>query len=123
MGNRGMRGLAVALLAGGLVAAAPAAAVGAATRADNTAMVSATPNSNLKDGQQVTVTGTGYPPNVTTDLVQCEQGAGCDFSNLQLQTTDADGNYTTTFFVRRILTLDSAVDCVTNQDCVLVSLD
>jgi hypothetical protein len=71
----------------------------------------------------VTVTGTGYPPNVETDLVECEQSVGCDFSNLQIQFTDASGNYTTTFNVHRILTLDSTVDCVTNQDCVLVSLD
>jgi hypothetical protein len=123
MAMRGVRALLAAMLTGCVVAAAPAA-VGAATRADTTTMLAATPNANLKDGQQVTVTGTGYPANAETDLVECEQGVGCDFSNLQIQVTDSSGAYTTTFFVRRILTLDSGtVDCVTNQDCVLVSLD
>jgi hypothetical protein len=56
--------------------------------------------------------------------VQCEQGEGCDFSNLFVQPADADGNYTTTFTVHRIITLGSEqVDCVAKQDCVLVSLD
>jgi hypothetical protein len=121
---RRVRGLAVAILAGCVIGAAPAAAVGAATRAAAKTTLTATPDSNLRDGQSVTVTGAGYPANAETDLVQCEQDQGCDFSNLQLQDTDTDGNYTTTFTVRRIITLGSeTVDCVAKQDCVLVSLD
>jgi Neocarzinostatin family len=123
MSIRRVRGLAVAVLAGCVVAAAPTAAVGAATRA-SAPVLHASPHANLKDGQSVTVTGTGYPANAETDLVECEEGAGCDFSNLQVQITDADGSYTTDFVVFRILQLDSGpVDCVTNQDCILVSLD
>jgi Neocarzinostatin family len=121
MSIRRVRNLAVAVLAGCVIAAGSAGAAGAATA---TAAIKATPHANLRDGQAVTVDGTGYPANVTTDLVQCEQGVGCDFSSLQLQGTDADGNYTTTIAVRRILTLgEVTVDCATKQDCVLVSLD
>jgi hypothetical protein len=125
MSIRKAHGVAVAVLTGCLIAAAPAAAAGAATRSGAaTAAVKATPHSNLRDGQTVTVDGTGYPANAETDLVECEQGVGCDFSGLHVQDADADGNYTTTFAVRRILTLEAgAVDCVAKQDCVLVSLD
>src|SRR5262249_41169349 len=112
MSIRRVRGLAVAILAGCVVAGAPAAAVGAAVRGGTATTLTVTPSTNLKDGQSVTVTGAGYPANVTTDLVQCEQSVGCDFSNLQLQQTDDSGGYTTTYDVRRILTLDSGtVDC------------
>jgi hypothetical protein len=127
MSIRRVRNLAVAVVAGCLLAAGPGASAGAATgavEAAATATLKATPHANLRDGQTVTVDGRGYPANVTTDLVQCEQGVGCDFGTLQLQGTGADGNYTTSFVVRRIITLDSrAVDCVAKQDCVLVSLD
>jgi neocarzinostatin family protein len=124
MSIRSVRGVVVAIVAACVVAAGPAAVAGAATGSPGTATLEATPHSNLRDGQMVTVEGSGYPANVTTDLVQCEQGVGCDFGTLFLQDTDADGNYTTTFPVRRILSLGSGtVDCATKQDCVLVSLD
>jgi hypothetical protein len=118
-----LRGLLVACLATVVVAAAPATAFGAA-RAATTTTLTASPDTNLVDGQSVTVTGAGYPANAETDLVECEEGAGCDFSNLQVQDADADGGYTTTFAVHRVITLDAGtVDCVAQQDCVLVSLD
>jgi len=123
--SRTLKGLLTAATAGLLLAAGPlATSAGAATRpAAASPTLTVTPDTDLADGQTVTVEGSGYAPNHQTDLVQCDVNLGCDFSNLQLQTTDADGNYTTTFTVRRILTLDTTVDCATNQSCVLVSLD
>lgn len=124
MTSRTVRGLLVACVAVVVVGAGPAAAVGAATHASSTATLSASPDTNLLDGQSVTVTGAGYPANVETDLVECEEGQGCDFSSLFVQNTDADGGYSTTFVVHRVITLDAGpVDCVAQQDCILVSLD
>ena len=89
------------------------------------AVLSASPNSNLADGQGITVTASGYPTNASLDLVQCVQDQGCDFSNLRVLDSGDIGGYTTTFFVHRLLTLDAGmvVDCAVAQNCILVSLD
>jgi len=118
---RTLKGLLAAAVVGSVLVAAPATAT---VHAAADAMLSASPNSNLRDGQQLTVTGTDYPPNASVDLVQCEQGIGCDLSNNVLSQTDANGGYTAMFTVRRIIDIhDQQVDCVAKQDCVLVSVD
>jgi hypothetical protein len=86
--------------------------------------LTAAPSTDLVDRQIVEVTGTDYPAGHTVDLVECVQDQGCDFSTLQLHTADGSGSYTASFAVRRILHLEGvAVDCVTDQNCILVSLD
>jgi Neocarzinostatin family len=111
--------LTVALLA---VAPVPLASASAPEPALTTLTV--TPNTDLVDFQIVDVTGTDYPPSHSVDLVQCVEDQGCDFSNLQVHFTDADGSYTASFGVRRILHLEGvAIDCATDQNCILVSID
>jgi hypothetical protein len=117
------RGLVMGVLGAVMVAASPAIA-GFAAPAPAVAMIAASPSTDLADGQQVTVTGTGYPANHTVDLVECAQDLGCDFSNLRVLGVDGAGSYTSPFVVRRILTLGSLqVDCAVGQNCILVSLD
>jgi Neocarzinostatin family len=87
-------------------------------------VLSASPDSNLRDGQSITVTGTGYPTNASLDLVECVQDQGCDFGELQVLFSGTTGGYTTTFIARRILNLDGVqIDCAVAQNCILVSLD
>lgn len=123
MGRFTARGLAIGALSAVMLTASPAIA-GFAAPAPAVAAISASPSTDLADGQQVTVTGTGYPANHTVDLVECAQDLGCDFSNLRVIGTDSAGSYTSAFFVRRILTLGPLqVDCAIEQNCILVSLD
>jgi hypothetical protein len=115
----GLGALSVALL---LVSPVPLASASAPEPALTT--LTATPNTDLVDFQIVDVTGTDYPADHAVDLVECVQDQGCDFSNLQVHYTDAAGSYTASFAVRRILHLEDVdVDCVTAQNCILVSLD
>jgi hypothetical protein len=119
----GGRALAAVVVVMAILPATAGSAAG--TVAPAVAMLSASPNSNLADGQAITVTASGYPTNASLDLVQCVQDQGCDFSNLMVLGSGDIGGYTTTFFVHRLLTLDAGmvVDCAVAQNCILVSLD
>jgi hypothetical protein len=122
------RGLALGALAAVMVAAGPATAGFAASSTPAPApapVLTAVPDSNLRDGQAITVTASGYPTNASLDLVECVQDRGCDFGELQVLFSGDTGGYTTTFYARRILRLDDGVqvDCAAAQNCVLVSLD
>lgn len=83
----------------GLVAAAPAGAVGTVT---------VTPSTNLTDGTSVTVSWTGLTPNGTPSIVQCKNapttgasGADCEFLTLQVAAdgSNASGSGSDTFIV------------------------
>ena len=103
--------------------APPAGAAGGPRPA--VATLSASPDTDLVDGQLITVTAAGYPAHSSLDLVQCVQDQGCDFSNLQVHDSGDEGGFTATFAVRRLMHLDDGlvVDCAVAQDCILVSLD
>jgi Neocarzinostatin family len=120
-----VRGLALGALTGLVLALTPAASAFATSPTTAPApTVTATPSTDLADGQTISVTGAGYPVGDTADLVECAEIFGCDFSNLQVLSIDETGGYTTNFVVKRILDLDGVqVDCVTDQSCILVSLD
>ena len=116
------RGLLLGVLTTALLVVAPATAATAATPA--VAALSASPDTDLADGQAVTVTATGYPLNHSLDLVECVQDLGCDFGTLRVLFSGDTGGYVTTFYVSRILSIESGqVDCAVDQNCVLVSLD
>jgi hypothetical protein len=112
------RRFAIAGLAVAVLAVWPASAfAGGAT-------LSAAPDTNLRDGQSVTVTASGYPTNADLDLIECAQNVGCDFSNILVFNSGTGGGFTTLYSVRRLLNLNGvSVDCVALQNCILVSID
>jgi hypothetical protein len=62
------------------------------------------PRKDLRGGQTVTVSGTGYFPGASLGITQCEEGAtdvdDCDISNVAYATADEGGAFSTTFVVR-----------------------
>ena len=93
--------------------------------------VRAEPATGLVDGQEVVVTGTGFPPGVSVGVVMCAKEAGreygargvdaCNIGHFAQATSDADGVATATFSVRRLVLVDGAeVDCASAaQRCLL----
>lgn len=73
------------------------------------AAATANPNTGLVDGQNVTLTGDGFPPGTSVFLVECKAGStdssGCDLSRLTNVQVDDNGHLETQFAVQRILTL------------------
>ena len=126
MGWRSVRGVTSAAALTVILAVVAAPGAGAATRQrPAVATLAASPDSELADGQAVTVTASGFPTHATLDLVECVSDQGCDLSVIQVHDSGDTGGYTATFFVRRLLTLDGGVqvDCAVAQNCILVSLD
>lgn len=119
------RGLLLGVLTTALLVVAPATTASASPAATPAvAALSASPDTDLADGQDITVTATGYPLNHSLDLVECVQDLGCDFGTLRVLFSGDTGGYVTDFFVSRILTIEAGeVDCAVAQNCVLVSLD
>jgi hypothetical protein len=64
--------------------------------------VTVTPSFGLRTNDTVTVSGTGFPPNVTLAVRQCsnEYPTACDYDG-RSTTTDANGAYSTSVAVRR----------------------
>lgn len=92
------------------------------------AMLVVSPNTDLVDGQQVRVRGSGYEPGTTLELRQCEAPfrgpEDCFETNVRFPTTDQAGNFATRFPVRRVIRTfnDSRVDCAASEGaCVLVA--
>jgi hypothetical protein len=125
MAGFSVRGLVLGALVTAMLAAAPATAANASALADPAvATLTASPNTDLADGQGITVTAAGYPLNHSLDLVECAQDLGCDFSTLRVLFSGDTGGFTTTFSARRIIHLeDVEIDCAVEQNCILVSLD
>jgi hypothetical protein len=93
--------------------------------------VTAEPSTGLRDGQAVTVTGSGFPPNESVGVVMCTREAGrehggrgaeaCDIGRYASATSGADGVVVATFHVQRILLLDGQeVDCASEPGrCII----
>jgi hypothetical protein len=79
------------------------------------------PPDGLADGQEVTVTGTGFVPAEQVGLVMCVRQpegvnagqGGCDLTLVSYAVAGADGTVTATFTVRRVITteVNGTVDC------------
>jgi len=86
-----------------------------------------TPAAALRDGQVVTVEGTG-PAAVGVTVVQCQAGAnlilGCDMVSRRRVPTDADGRFSTSLPVQMLLRTvgGDVVDCRTGAGCVIAAL-
>lgn len=81
------------------------------------------PSTMLVDGESVEVTGSGFPAGVVVFMVQCLSGAGqagCALGYQVAATTDAGGEFATTFIVSRLLRIDGAgTDCATPGACII----
>lgn len=104
------------------------AAVGALTGCHTAPAVSARPNTDLLDGQEVSVDGGGYSANATIGVVQCPTGADsiddCDNDTARTLSTDRDGHFRTRVFVKaRIVDgHEQQTDCTVAGSCVIVSV-
>ena len=80
-------------------------------------VVTVTPSTDLAHLQTVTVSGTGFTPNVNVGLAECHNtdsgdANDCDTTHTGFAPTDASGAFSAPFTVRRILhTPNGDVDC------------
>ena len=84
-----------------------------------------TPNTNLVDFQTVSAAASGFAPNTTVVLLECQATAvdatGCDLGTVTYQTTDDNGSYTANFVVQRLINTGAGeVDCAPSA-CVLAT--
>jgi hypothetical protein len=91
--------------------------------------VSVTPNTDLVDGQTVTVRGSGYSPSSSLGIVQCPTGADslddCDGRTAHSFSADAAGNYVQPLTVQRVIRRSSAgeaTDCAVPGSCIVASV-
>jgi hypothetical protein len=91
--------------------------------------VTATPASDLLDGQEIRVRGGGYSANATIGVVQCPAAADslddCDNDTAKTLSTDANGHFSTTMSVKRTIVDGHSVstDCGASPGaCVVVSV-
>ena len=86
-----------------LLAVAPMAAfalVALPTVAFAAPSITISPSSGVTDGQELTITGTGFPANTSLVVVECSKPAdqsACDTANIGSATSDASGAVTATF--------------------------
>jgi len=91
--------------------------------------VTVQPTTGLVDGQDVTITGSGYEPNVGVTIVQCRtvggdtSGRGCHMPSLRGVSTDDEGAFTTTFRVLdRLTTQSGEVDCAVAAGTCMIAV-
>ena len=89
--------------------------------------VRVSPDSNLVDGQQITVTGSGFPPGKSYAVLMCTNQArvqgvnACDINTSTgftsgLAITEGDGTLTDSYVVHRYITVGGqSVDCMSGN--------
>ena len=110
----------VAAALGGVVAS-----FGLAGPAGAAPVGSVTPSTNLKEGDTVHVTASGFAPDASIAIIECQQGAvdasGCDLGTLFTTSADSNGNVSEDVQVYRLIVTGNApdgVDCA-NSSCTL----
>jgi hypothetical protein len=91
--------------------------------------VSVTPDVNLIDGQQVSVSASGFAANASIAVIECTVGAvsqdNCDLSTLLFTNADGSGAVLTNYNVFRVIqpaSASAAIDCAPSN-CVLAVAD
>jgi hypothetical protein len=104
----------------GMIAAAPASAA---------PTVTVTPNTDLVDAQQVSVSANGFAANASIAVLECTTGAttqdNCDLSTLLFTNADGTGTVSTNYNVFRVIqpaSTPTALDCAPSN-CVLAVAD
>jgi Neocarzinostatin family len=90
--------------------------------------LAATPSTNLRDGQAISVSGANYNANEFVGIVECQSGStnieGCDPTTLQTLTADPTGALSGPYEVTRVINPSGTpIDCAGADACVLASLD
>jgi hypothetical protein len=92
-----------------------------------TPMMSARPHTGLRDGQTITVTGSGFAPDSFILIEECLAGATtdaqCEFEEASFTDTSATGTFSTSVPVLRLLSTETSVtDCARRGACVVAAL-
>ncbi len=90
-------------------------------------VVTATPSTGLTDGQSITISGTGFTPDVQVAAAECGAGTvgtqSCDIGNVVYGQTDASGNASVTLTVHAALTTATGtIDCTTGPGACVIGL-
>jgi hypothetical protein len=85
---------------------------------------SATPATNLVDGQVITVTGAGFDVEAQVGVAECLTGAvdstECDLQGVHFAMTDGTGSFTLQYEVTRVINVNGVLtDCAMPDACVL----
>lgn len=102
-----------------------AATVAFASPASAQPMITVTPDTDLVDFQAVTVSGSGFPADITLGIAMCTAGPlsidDCDLDTSILVASDAAGAFTTPYTVERLIESPAAgpVDCAVAPGCIL----
>ena len=110
------------------------ALLGAGTALAASPAVTVTPSTGLTDGQQVSITGSGFSANSTVTVLECAanmSNPSCDVADQLTVTSDATGAFTATLTVRAsfeganpLTGADAgAVDCAVSPGCAVASFD
>ena len=86
--------------------------------------VTVTPNVGLEPGQTVAVHGSGFSPNASIAMAQCEgetlSSSGCDLGTVVYTSSDDDGAFTQDFVVKSVLGYDATGrDCTEPGACIV----
>jgi hypothetical protein len=104
------------------------AAAGVVVVAAGCTAVRVTPGADLVDGQQVTVTGSGYSPGSPVGVIECVAPADsiddCASPTARSFSADGQGSFRLGYDVTRILEFGNGVehDCAVPGSCFLVSV-
>ncbi len=102
-----------------------AVTVAAASPASAQPMITVAPDTDLVDFQTVTVSGSGFPAEITLGIAMCTAGPlsidDCDLSTSDFAESDATGAFTTEYAVERLIETPAAgpVDCAVAPGCIL----
>jgi hypothetical protein len=86
--------------------------------------LSAVPSSGLRDGQNITLSGTGFSPNAFVEFIECESTAptSCDVNTIYPAFSGPDGTFSTTYPVTRVIANgEGPVDCAQTTTCVIMA--
>jgi hypothetical protein len=110
------------------LAGAVGLAVAGLAGCDHGPTVTVTPNTDLADGQAVTVRGSGYSANSSLGIVQCVAGADsiddCDGRTARSFSADGAGAYQQPLTVRRVIRHNAGqeTDCAVPDSCIVASV-
>jgi hypothetical protein len=96
----------------------------------NAATLSADPSTGLTDGQQITVSGTGFDAKSDYDIVECPTGddnpLDCDPGTVGFVKSDSTGSFSAPYTAVRVIeefVSGTTLDCATAGACDLAALD